>query len=128
MKARKLKIALCTNASIAHASRSRQRNSFLSCGLPLVRISECNKTVSEVRSALKDKISRSISASKVESYSSLLCLLDELTIRPCLPFHAAFEEYASKVERGAVLRIIIISGLIINYDISRFFLYVSSKG
>ena len=32
------------------------------------------------------------------------------------------------IERGAVLRIIIISGLIINYDISRFFLYVSSKG
>ena len=48
-----------------------------------MRISECNKTVSEARSALKE-ISCSISASKVESYSSLLCLLDELTIRPCL--------------------------------------------
>ena len=92
-----MKMASCTKASITHASRSRQRNSFLSCGLPLVHISECNKTVSEARSALKERIFRSISASKVESYSSLLCLLDELTIRPCLPFHAAFEEYASKV-------------------------------
>ena len=64
-----------------------------------MRISECNKTVSEARSALKEKISRSISASKVESYSPLLCLLDELTIRPCLPFHAVFEEYASKVAK-----------------------------
>ena len=35
---------------------------------------------------------------------------------------------ATLYERGAVLRIIVISGLIINYDISRFFLYVSSKG
>lgn len=60
-------------------------------------ISECNKSIHEARLALIEKISRSTSASKVESYSSLLCLLDELTIRSCLPFHAAFEEYAANV-------------------------------
>ncbi|KAJ7384370.1 hypothetical protein OS493_022483 [Desmophyllum pertusum] len=84
------------STAIINASRSRQRNSFLSCALPLVRISECNKTITEARLALEEKMSRSISAAKVESYSSLLCLLDELPTRPCLPFHAAFEEYASK--------------------------------
>ena len=97
MKARKIEMAPSANTSSAHASRSRLRNSVLSSGLPLVRISECNKTTSEARLGLEEKISRSISATKVESYSSLLCLLDELTVRPCLPFHAAFEEYASKV-------------------------------
>ena len=51
---------------IAHANRTKQRNSYLSKGLALSRISECNKTISEARENLQERISRSTSASKFE--------------------------------------------------------------
>ena len=80
-------MAALFHSSAAHASRTKQRNSFLSQGLPHIRISGCNKTVSETRANLEDKISRSISSAKVSSYESLLCLLEELTVKNCLLFH-----------------------------------------
>ena len=94
-------MAALFHSSAAHASRTKQRNSFLSQGLPHIWISGCNKTVSEARANLEDKISRSISSAKVSSYESLLCLLDELTVKNCLPFHVAFDEYAAKLENKA---------------------------
>ena len=90
-------MAALFHSSAVHASRTKQRNSFLSQGLPHIR----NKTVSEARANLEDKISRSISSAKVSSYESLLCLLDELTVKNCLPFHVAFDEYAAKLENKA---------------------------
>lgn len=84
---------------IAHANRTKQRNSYLSKGLARSRISECNKTISEARENLQERISRSTSASNVSSYSSLLCLLDELTLKRCMPLHVAFDEYAAKLEK-----------------------------
>ena len=84
--------------SNAHASRTKQRNSYLSKGLARLRISECNKTISEARENLQERIARSTSASNVSSYSSLLCLLDELTLKRCMPFHVTFDDYAAKLE------------------------------
>lgn len=84
---------------IAHANRTKQRNSYLSKGLARSCISECNKTISEARENLQERISRSTSASNVSSYSSLLCLLDELTLKRCMPLHVAFDEYAAKLEK-----------------------------
>lgn len=84
---------------IAHANRTKQRNSYLSKGLARSRISECNKTISEARENLQERMSRSTSASNVSSYSSLLCLLDELTLKRCMPLHVAFDEYAAKLEK-----------------------------
>ena len=63
-----------------------------------LRIPECNKTISEARENLQESISRSTTASDLSSYSSLLCLLDELTLKRCTPFHVAFDEYAAKLE------------------------------
>ena len=94
-------MAALFHSSAAHASRTKQKNSFISQGLPHIRISGCNKTVSEARADLEDKISRSISSAKVSSCESLLCLLDELTVKNCLPFHVAFDEYAAKLENNA---------------------------
>lgn len=71
---------------IAHANRTKRENSYLSKGLVRSRISECNKTISEARENPQERISRSTSASNVSSYSSLLCLLDELTLKQGMPF------------------------------------------
>lgn len=86
-----------SSSDVKNASRTKHRNSYLYQGLSNVRISQCNRVVAEARQALLEKKSRSISSSKVNSYFSLLCLLDELEVRVCMPFHAAFDEYAAKV-------------------------------
>ena len=84
--------------SIAHAGGRKQRNSYLSKGLAHLRISESNKTISEARENLQERISRSTTASNLSSYSSLLCLVDELTLKRCIPLHVAFDECAAKLE------------------------------
>ena len=85
-------------ASIANASRTKLRNSYISRGLSRLRISEYNKTISEARKNLLERLSRSTSASNVSSWSSLLCLLDELTLKRCMPFHVVFDEYVAKAK------------------------------
>ena len=82
-----LKHEISKTVSIAHAGGTKQRNSYLSKDLAHLRISECNKTISEARENLQERISRSTTASNPSSYSSLLYLLDELTLKRCIPFH-----------------------------------------
>ncbi|CAB4001684.1 Hypothetical predicted protein, partial [Paramuricea clavata] len=73
------------------------QNEFNSAiSLKHIRVSLCNRTVSETHAFLNEKILSTTSESSRVRLGSISCLLDELLVFGCMEFHVAFDHYSSK--------------------------------
>ena len=71
-------------------------------GFKNIEVSVCNMTVTQAREMLLEKSRSTISELSRTRIDSWISLLDELSINPCLPFEAAYQEYAAKISTVAL--------------------------
>lgn len=71
-------------------------------GFKNIEVSVCNMTVTQAREMLLEKSRSTISELSRTRIDSWISLLDELSVNPCLPFEAAYQEYAAKISTVAL--------------------------